>query len=105
MQRQQRQQGSAEVFDRRSEEQNSFFEEQQLEEHEGALLELLDEGTGREPDVQLLRAQHVGRQAGVQVLVGLLKEKEKNVKCKHQQGIQGVLVQEYTLTKKFKPDE
>jgi hypothetical protein len=97
MQRQQRQQGSAEVFDRRSEEQNSFFEEQQLEEHEGALLELLDEGARREPDVQLLRAQHVGRQTGVQVLVGLLTEKEMNffiLKLSNGKHQQGVLVRE-----------
>ena len=83
MQRQKCQEGSAQVFDRRPEEQDPLLEEQQLEEDESSLLELLDERTGRKSDVQLLAVQHVGRQAGVQVLVGLVN-KNWSWKCIHE---------------------
>ena len=76
MEREQGEESPAEVPDWRPEKQDPLFKQQKFKKDEGPLEELLHEGPGREPDVELLRAEHVGRQAGVQVLVGLVDEVE-----------------------------
>ena len=68
VQGQQGQEEAAQVDDGRLVEEHPLLQQEQLEEGQRALLQLLDEAAGAQADVELLSAQHVVAQTGVQIV-------------------------------------